>query len=485
MAKKLKIASISAEVAPFSKSGGLADVSRSLPKALKRLKHEVIVITPYYEKYFEGKGFEKQLIYKDVELTIDKEAKLKINIWKGFLMEDLPVYFIENHQYFSKKKELYGSQHENRRFYLFDIAVLKLLTLLKFKADIIHCHDWHTGLIPELLKKKFKNSSTLKNSKTLFTIHNLVFQLGHNWWEILPEHKDYGHRALPLFYDPDIENINFAKRAIIHADAINAVSEQYAEEILTKKFGQDLHRILENNKSKLYGIVNGIDHFEYNPATDPGLTKNYNRDNYQARVYNKEALQKLFKLPAKKDIPLIGMASRISEQKGYELLFKILKTLLKRNVQFVIMGDGNKDYIKTIRHLQKQYPLKISHRQFEQKYETSIYAGADILLLPSRFEPCGLNQLIAMRYGCVPIVHCIGGLADTVEDFNIKTLNGNGFSFKTFHEYELLIALTRALEIYQNKDIWKKIIKNCMLVSSSWEIPAKKYAKLFKKIIKN
>ncbi|MBU1130903.1 glycogen synthase [Patescibacteria group bacterium] len=484
MNKKLKIVSVASEVHPFSKSGGLADVARSLPKALKRLGHDVVVITPFYAQIINIKEYGLKPIYENVDLEIDKENSVKINYWKGYLMEGLPIYFIESGQYFSKKKELYGSQHENRRFYLFDLAALKLLTLLKFEADIIHCHDWHTGLIPELLQKQFKESSVLKNSKTIFTIHNLAFQLGHNWWEMPLEKKDDGRKALPKFSSPDIENINFAKRAILNADVINAVSEQYAQEILTPKFGQDLHRILENNKQKLFGIINGIDHFEYNPATDPGLAKNYSIDSFYFKKQNKEALQKYFKLPVKPEIPLLAMASRISEQKGFELLIKILETLLKRNLQLIIAGDGEKKYLNIISKLQKKYPKKLSLKPFEQKGETSIYAGSDLLLLPSRFEPCGLNQLYALRYGCIPVVHSIGGLADTVEDFNPKTQQGNGFIFKIYHEYNLLIAVARAIETFQYKEVWKKIINNGMKISSSWEIPAKKYVELYKKALK-
>ena len=485
MAKKLKIVSVSSEVYPFSKSGGLADVAGALPKALKRLEHEVIVITPFYAQAIDSAKYNLKPVYQNVSLKIDKENTIKVNYFKGYITKDLPIYFVSNDKYFSRKKSLYGSQHENRRFYLFNLAALKLITLIKFPADIIHCHDWHTSLIPELLNKNFESSHNLKNAKTVFPIHNLTFQLGRNWWEVPFEKKDYGRKALPSFTDPDIETINFAKRAILNADIINTVSEQYAEEILTSDFGQDLHRILNNKKDKLFGIINGIDEREYNPATDPGLAKKFSVESIYFKKQNKEALQKRFNLPIKTEMPLLGLTSRLTEQKGLDLLINIIETLLAFDLQFIIMGDGNKKYINHLNKLQKKYPKKFAYSNFHQKWETGIYAGADILLLPSRFEPCGINQLYAMRYGCIPIVHKIGGLADTVINFSPKNLKGNGFVFKRYHEYNLLAAIVRTLETYQHKDVWKKIVETAMKLSSSWEIPAKKYISLYKKAKKN
>jgi len=485
MIKKLKIVSVASEVQPYSKSGGLAEVASALPKTIKRLGHNIIIITPFYAQVIDVKKFNLKLVYENVALEIDKENDVKFNVWQGYLIEGLPVYFIENGQYFSRKKELYGSRHENRRFYLFDLAVLKLLTLLKFTADVIHCHDWHTGLIPELLQKEFKDSRVLQNTRSIFTLHNLAFQFGHDWWQVPSEKKDDGRKLLPKFTDPDIENINFVKRAILHADIINAVSEQYAQEILTPNFGQDLNKILLSNKKKLFGIINGIDQLEYNPATDPGLVKNYSSDSFYFKKQNKESLQKMFKLPVKAEWPLIGMTSRLTEQKGLDLLVKIIETLLALDIQFIIMGDGDKKYINFLNRLQKHYPKKLAYFGFEQKLETSIYAGADLLLLPSKFEPCGLNQLYAMRYGCIPIVHKIGGLADTVTNFNARTIKGNGFVFKRYHEYNFLMAIARALEIYQCRAIWKKMIESAMKLSSSWVIPAKKYIALYKQANKH
>lgn len=484
---KLKIVSISSEIAPFSKTGGLADVARSLPKALKRLGHDIIAISPLYGQLVDAKKNKLKLIYKDVKVYLNSEDIVIVNYWKGYLMKNLPVYFIENKKYFSSKKNLYGSSHENARFLVFDVAALKLISLLKFEANIVHCHDWQTGLIPFYLKTDFRYSKTLRKAKTIFTIHNLTFQLGHNWWEIPVAKRDYGRNKIPHLSNPDLENINFAKRAIISADVINTVSEQYREEIMTKKFGQDLHRILRKRQNKLFGIINGIDYKTYNPQNDTNLFINYSHRKIHRKKLNKEQLQKIFKLPIDREMPVIALTSRVTFQKGFELIFQILEPLLKLEAQIVIMGDGDKKYINELKKWHKKYPKKLAWLPFKEnaKLETLVYAGSDIFLLPSHHEPCGINQLIAMRYGCIPVVRRVGGLHDTVTNFNPRTNRGNGFNFSNFDTYSLFATIVRALETYRHKDIWRQLMVQVMQESNSWEIPAKKYIALYRKTIKN
>lgn len=485
--KKLKIVSISSEVAPFSKTGGLADVARSLPKALKRLGHKVIVITPLYEKAIDKKTHKLELIYPEVKVYLNSADTVVVNYWRSYLMPGLPVYFIENTKYFSARNELYGSKHENARFLLFDVAALKLLSLLKFEADIIHCHDWQAGLIPFYLKTDFRYSKSLANAKTIYTIHNLAFQLGHNWWEVPLKNKDYGKRRLPHLDDPELEYINFAKRAILSADLINTVSEQYREEIMTKRFGQDLERILRNRSDRLFGIINGIDYNAYNPALDPGLIAKYSDQKIHLKKENKTALQKKFGLSLNVDAPILCTTSRVTFQKGFELIIKILPYLLRGEVQVIIIGSGDKDYIKELQKLAKRHPKKLavipSHEE-NQKYETLIYAGSDFFLLPSHYEPCGINQLIAMRYGCLPIVHKVGGLQDTVTNLNPSMKSGNGFTFNYFDEWSFYGAIVRALETYKHKNVFEGLIMRAMKSSNSWEIPAKKYLELYRKALK-
>lgn len=481
--KKLKIVSISSEVAPFSKTGGLADVARSLPKALKRMGHEVIIITPLYGQVIDKKKHNLKLVYDNVKVYLNSTEAVRVNYWRGFLMEDLPVYFVENKRYFSQSKTLYGSPRENARFLIFDVAALKLISILKYEADIVHCHDWHTGLIPFYLKTDFRYSKTLRKARTIFTIHNLAFQFGHNWWEVPLKKKDYGRSRLSHIFDPDIENINFAKRAILSSDIINTVSEQYRDEILTKRFGQDLHRILRHRQDRLYGIINGIDYMAYSPDNDDNIFKKYNHKTARYKKSNKEYLQKILKLPIDAETPMISLTSRVTFQKGFELIDKLYDNLLALDVQIVIMGDGDKKYINNLKKYCKKYPKKLVWLPYtgNQKLETLIYAASDIFLLPSHHEPCGINQLIAMRYGCVPVVRRVGGLNDTVINYNPATGRGTGFSFIKFDAYSLYAAIIRALENYYYKDIWQSLVERTMQTSSSWEIPAKKYLALFKK----
>lgn len=481
---KLKIVSVASEVDPYSKSGGLADVARSLPKALKRQGHEVIVVTPLYAQKIDAEKYQLEKIKENVEITFGKEIVEKVNYWKGYLMEDLPIYFIESKKYFSVRKEMYGSSHENARFLLFDLAVLKLLIKLRFKADIIHCHDWHSGLIPYFLRNDFKKSAVLKNAATVFTIHNLTFQLGHNWWEITPELKDDGRSALPKLDNSKIETINFAKRAILNADVINAVSETYAEEIMEKDFGQDLHRILKNRKDRVFGIVNGIDYKDYSPRNDPGLHRNFDYYSTHLKEKNKLYLQKYYGLPEDGKIPLVCMASRIVEQKGFDLIKDISDIIFRFNLQLIIMGDGDKDFTNHLKKLQKENHKKLVYTPFNAKLETSLYAGGDFILIPSRFEPCGLTQMKSMRYGCVPIARHIGGYVDTLNDYNPQYHTGNGFVFKPYDSRAMAIAIARALETYKREGEWKQLTEKVMRQSYSWEYPARKYTELFRTALK-
>lgn len=483
--KKLKIVHVSSEVAPFSKTGGLGDVTRSLPKALKRLGHDVILITPLYGQVINKTEYKLKLIFKDIELRLNSQEKIKVNYWKGYLMEGLPVYFVENKHFFSKHKNIYGSSKENARFLVFDIAALKLLSLLKFSADIIHCHDWQTGLIPYYLKTDFRYSKTLKETKTIFTIHNLIFQFGHNWWEIPPERKDYGRGRIPHLDDSRLEDINFAKRAIRSADMINTVSEKYREEIMTKKFGQDLQRVLKNRADRLFGIINGIDYNTYNPEKDKDLFRCYSSKKIILKEDNKKYLQKKIGLPVDKTIPILCTTSRVTFQKGFNLILKVIDLFLELDIQLVFMGDGNKEYIKPIKKLQRKYGKKLVWLPFNQKMENLLYAASDLFLLPSNHEPCGINQLIAMRYGCIPVVREIGGLYDTVENFNPTTGKGTGFTFKSEDANLFYATVIRALENYKHKKAWTSLVKRAMKQSTSWEIPAKKYIELYKKVIRD
>ncbi|MCK5319945.1 glycogen synthase, partial [Candidatus Parcubacteria bacterium] len=306
-----------------------------------------------------------------------------------------------------------------------------------------------------------------------------------NWWEIPAKKKDNGRKRIPHLSDPNIEYINFAKRAILSADAISTVSEQHREEIITKHYGQDLHRILKNRQNKLFGIVNGISYNAFNPMKDPGLHKNYNHRSIKRKKLNKKFLQRMFKLPEDEKIPLMGMVMRVSYQKGFNLLFDALGGIMKLNVQLVVMGGADKHYRDEVNKYIKKYPKKINaHLKFNTKDATKVYSGSDMFLMPSHMEPCGITQLIAMRYGSIPVVRHVGGLIDTVSDYNPETKKGNGFVFKEFDSREFLIAITRAVENFKSRKEWRDLAVRVMQESNSWEIPAKKYVDLYYKIIK-
>jgi len=488
MRKKIKVVQITAEIEPFSKSGGLANVMGSLPKTQAKLGCSVVVITPLYSDDITYGGQTLETVAENVEVEITRGIFEKVSFYKGVMPDSsVPIYFVSHKKYFGTPDngKIYGKKNDNARFMVFCVAALQLLRIIRWKPDIIHCHDWHTGLIPYFLKGRYKNVPFWKNSASLFTIHNLVYQFGHDWWLIPENMRDDGRTALPVFDDTQsIERINFVKRAIINADTISTVSETYREEILTRDFGEELHRILKNREDIIYGIVNGINYDDYNPQTDPGLYVRYNNTTISRKKQNKAWLQKDFGLKKGPNIPVISMTSRIVEQKGFALLLEIIPTLIEMGVQLVIMGDGDETIISELTALQKNFPDSIAYTAFDTTKETSLYAGSDIFLLPSRFEPCGVNQMIALRYGSIPVVHHIGGLADTIENFNPRTQTGNGFTFFNYDSHSLLAALVRAIETYKHKKVWRKLMVSALKEANSWILPAKKYKELYKTVSK-
>lgn len=487
--EKLTIAVATWEIDPFMKMGGLADVARSLSKAVKRLGHDVFVFSPLWSTI--RKEELKQLV-QTREIIIDKTKKITYSIWRGFLMRDLPVYFIEEPEFISKSKKFYGTGKENRRFLIFDLCVLDALKTLKIKPDVIQCHDWHTGLIPYFLTHRYNNDKYFDHTASVFTIHNLIFQFGRNWWETPLEKKDNGRGALPLFKEKEkIEHINFTKRAIRNADMINAVSEQYAKEIMTKKFGQELHRILRNRQDRVVGIVNGIDYNDWNPSIDPGLIERYDYNSLHKKTKNKIWLQKKLGLTVDPKIPLIGWTSRLTHQKGIELVMEVIEPLLRLDVQLVILGIGQKEYETFFRKVNKKYPKKLVAKSpyvkgpkssfiYDRDQETRLLAAADMIMVPSWYEPCGLPQLKSMRYGAIPIVSKVGGLADTVENYQTRQGLGTGFVFEKYDSRDMLVAIVRAIENHKHRHIWLTLVRRAMQMSFSWEIPAQKYVKLYR-----
>lgn len=490
MLKPLKILFVTTDLPPFCKAGGLGDVSNSLPKAISDMGHDVRIMLPRHGSIDE-KAHDIKLVHDNIKLKIKNNTEVVFRIKGSKLDGKIPVYFVDKHKYFGGRSKLYGYEDENQRYMFYCFAVIQAIQNMEdWTPDIIHCNDWHTGLIPYLLKAGFNQKEKLKRIKTLFTIHNLTFQMGKDWWKIEKGKQDDGISEIPDFNDKEkIDNINFMKRAILSADIVNTVSERYAEEVAQEKLGQGLSDVLGERmaRKEFFGVLNGIDYMSYNPKTDPGLEANYDENDFiKNKTLNKRKLQKDFGLEENDDIPLVAMATRITEQKGFDLILDIIDAILRLNVQLVLVGPADPYYRKKFKKISKKNPKKIGVLlKFETKSITRIYAGSDMFLMPSRFEPCGLGQMISLRYGSIPIVRETGGLCDTITNFDPATRHGNGFVFKTYNPKALLVAIVRALENFKFKDSWRELVKKGMRESYSWKIPARKYIILYNKAIKN
>lgn len=438
-----------AEVAPLAKVGGLADVIGALPKALKRLNLDARVIMPCYG-LIDKNQYNLKLIKQNI-----KSGGAPINIWLTKLPASaVPLYLIE-HDFFKDKKiystTLAGGQQDIKKFVFFSQAVLDSLKALGFAPDIIHLHDWHTAALAARLKTDYQDDQFFKQTKTVFTIHNLANQG-------LTETK------------------NYLAEGILKADLINTVSPTYAKEILTKQYGAGLEKILNQRKADLYGILNGLDTDFFNPAADNLISQKYALKNLDKKIANKLALQKLLGWPSDKNTALIGLVTRFVWQKGLDLITEKFSQL---NCQFVFLGTGEKRYEQALLNLAEKYPAKFKTLiKFDEQLAHEIYAASDIFLAPSRFEPCGLTQLIAMRYGAVPLVRATGGLADTV---NYKT----GFVFKKYSDQALYKTLNKALTVfYKQPRLWRQLQTNGLKQDFSWKNPARQYLKLYQKLSK-
>lgn len=480
--KKLKILIVSAEVAPFAKTGGLADVAGSLPQALAAKGHDVRVAMPRYRKVA---GQHEYVADFPILMDSRKETciirKSNINFTKEGNENKIPVYLIDNYQYFDRE-HLYCYFDEAERFAFFDKAILEMLPVIGFKPDVIHCNDWQSGGICLLLKEKYKQNPFYSNISTVYTVHNLQYQ--GNYSEDTLKHlgldKSYLTPEKVEFYG----TVSFTKAGLIYADIINTVSKTYAEEIQTEEYGERFEGILKLRSKDLYGIVNGISYEEFNPATDPRIYRNYDSDSVNNKKENKYRLQKDMGLP-KSDVPVIGLISRLVGQKGLDLICEAFDQIMKHDLQFVLLGTGD-DYFENIfKNIQKKYPEKVGiFLGFNANLAQRIYAGCDMFLMPSRFEPCGLGQLISLRYGTIPIVRATGGLADTIKDYNSKTGKGNGFSFKNYSSKELIKTISRALDLYRNNpDEWTGLVKRALNEDFSWERSAEKYIEIYRKAI--
>jgi len=464
----MKVLFVASECAPVAKVGGLADVVGALPKSLLKMAVNVSVLIPFYGSLKIKKSGLKLVLNKE-KIFFNKKWE-SFNLWQTFLPKtNVCLFLIENEKYFYGSIYLEadassgGSVKEAERFLFLSAVAKKVIEILKF--DIVHLHDWHTAIVASLFKNKSQESK-IKSIKTLLTVHNLQYQ------------GIYSYQLVNDLLNTDFkEDVNCLKEGIISADFINTVSISYAREILTPEYGYGLERFLNKRKKELRGILNGIDTYEFNPATDKNLKVNYSIKDIDKKIENKIYLQKKFFKKENVDTPFLGMVSRLANQKGIDLIKEIFPLLMKENLQFVILGRGMKEYENFFREKKKEFPQKFwAEIDFNDKLARQIYAAVDIFLMPSLFEPCGLGQLIAMRYGSLPLVRQVGGLKDTV---NEKT----GFLFKNYDSKELLSTIRKALEIYyKDKKTWQKMQKKAMKQDFSWEKSAKKYLALYQKI---
>jgi starch synthase len=464
------------EAVPFVKTGGLADVIGSLPKALQTQGIEVRVILPKYEDIPERY---KQLMTTKHIITVHVGYRKQYCGIQELTVDGVHYYFIDNEFYFHRKG-LYGYGDDAERYAFFCRAVMESLPLLDFTPDWIHCHDWQTGLVPFFLKTQYGHRDGFQNISTMFTIHNLKYQ-GHFSRELLKDivgarDEDFSEDGIG-YYDGG----SCLKAGLVYCDLITTVSKTYAEEIQTWEYGENLEGLLRKRNYVLYGIVNGIDNSAFDPMTDTHITVQY-RDSLAKKRKNKMKMQADLGLTVDENIPLIGIVSRLVQQKGFDLIEHALHSILEMGVQLVVLGTGDWDYEQMFRDAALRYPNQVSaHISFYEPFARRIYAASDMFLMPSLFEPCGLGQLIALRYRSVPIVRETGGLKDTVEAFNEFTGKGNGFSFTHYFASDMLHTIRRAVDFYYQKDEWKRIINNITKCDYGWDASAAQYIKLYER----
>ncbi len=478
MKRTLKILIVAAEAVPFAKVGGMADVVGALPIALKRLGHDVRVAIPKYGKISESE-FNLSKVVDPVAVPLDNREE-PATIYLGYMREDIPVYLVASHKYFGREG-IYGYPDDDERFVFFCRAVLEMLKPLGWVPDVIHLNDWHTAIIANWLKTILSNDPVFSQIATLYTIHNLAYQgiFGYRVLEIA------GLSQYGFIYHKDVRDldnvVDLMARGILFSDVITTVSERYAQEILTPEFGERLDPLLRDRKDRLFGVLNGIDVEALNPATDPNIAATYDTSSLERRSANKLALQREFQLDEDLQRPVVAMISRLVDQKGLDILAEAIHPMLRYlPVQFVLLGTGDQHYQELFRALSSQYRGRTGVAlTFNAALAQCIYAGSDMFLMPSRFEPCGLGQMIAMRYGSIPIVRRTGGLADTVEDYDPATGAGTGFVFDDYNPWALFAAVVRAVENYRVPERWRGVMLNAMVKDFSWERSARRYVELY------
>lgn len=477
----MKILMVVSECVPFVKVGGLADVAGALPRALKARGHDVRIIMPKYQA-IDSQKFNLKSLPLRLEIPIGKNIE-EATVKEGRL-DGVPVYFIESARYFYRPgvyRSAEGDYGDNReRYVFFSRAALETAKAILFQPDIVHCHDWQTGIIPAYIKTAYRTDGFYFKTRSVYTIHNIAYQgiferdtidvAGLPW-------SEYTWDKLEFF-----GFFNFMKAGIVYADAVSTVSPTYAKEIQTEDGGRSMEKALASRSASLAGILNGIDYGEWSPSKDAFIAAKFSKADPSGKALCKEDLQRTCGLPVRPGSMLVGSVSRIDPQKGYDLAAKVMAQMTGYDVQFVVLGAGDRNIQDMLTGLRRQNPEKISlNFKFDNALAHKIYAGADAFLMPSRFEPCGLGQMIAMAYGTAPVVTKTGGLADSVEQFNGN--DGTGFVAQEIREQELKASLEMALNTYLNKAAWEKLMQNCFSADFTWDRSVPEYEEMYAKAL--
>ena len=486
MVDKLKVLFLSSEVVPFAKTGGLADVAGALPGALRQLGVDVRLVLPYYRLVREG-NFQIRPVLKDLKIPLGSE-KLTANVLEAQTEDGVPVYLIERDDLYDRPN-LYGSAvgdyYDNlERFSFFSHAALILSEALLFSPDLIHCHDWQTGLVPALIKGPYGDTSTLAGTPTVFTVHNLgyqgLFPAGKLPVTGLPKEEFFHPEGLEFW-----GKISLLKAGIVYSQAITTVSPTYAREIQTPEYGLGMEGLLKHRRASLHGILNGVDYSLWDPAMDSHVPFNYSPRKMEGKRRCKESLIREMGLdPSVIKKPLLGMISRLDNQKGFDLLVQMLDEILELDVGLTILGSGDELIQKAIQEAAIRHQGHVGFEiGFDEPLAHRIMAGVDIFLIPSRYEPCGLTQMYALKYGTVPVVRATGGLDDTVVQFDPLTKEGNGFKFGPYKPAAFVAAIHQAVNLFQDSRTWKRLMANGMKADFSWDKSARRYLEIYRSVV--
>lgn len=489
--KPMRVLFVSTEAGPFVMVGGLGAVMDALPRALKMLGVDVRMMVPRYLKVDPIK-WRLETVCEGLKVPTEnqkgpKELICNVKRYSPKNPEDpVTTYFLENMEYYEQRANVYGYADDTVRWALLSRGTLEFLKQCEWTPEVIVVTDWHSGLLPNILKTFYRDDPRLSKIATVLSIHNLGSQGSFDYRFITEAEFDDGYSLLPAFEDPRMLKINGMRRGIIYADAINTVSETYAREITTPSYGAGLDELFRKRQDVLAGIINGIDYSQWAPYADPLIPHNFSADNLAEREKNKAVLQERFGLPVTDAAFVVSIVARMKPQKGIDLLEAVIRPLLEElPMQLVVLGEGESRIMELFLNLQKLFPENVAaHFRFEKDLPRLIFAGADVALVPSRFEPSGLTQMEAMSYGCIPVVRKTGGLADTVDDYNPKKRTGTGFVFEKIDSLALMIAIVRAYQAFQEKTSWRRLQIRAMKKDFSWQNSARQYVKLFQKAIR-